>query len=462
MRRAPVESADSRLKPDRDQGPTRRRTVAYIAERWSDAGLDYGAVHGAEDFPDRLGRDLDVLVDRSDIELAAQIATKAMRELGWTVLPHRTPWGDVWLRGILVLPGRRFRVLEIDLLTRLRWACVPLAEVPVPESLCSMRGNIRIDPWAGFVKRVLLLVLSNRTDRLSSDPERLAIPADERRAVANGLMKILGSSGEKFLTAVDSRDVDWLRSQVPALRRAALRRALRGNPVKAAWLTGAWLVNEFKLHILPTRAVPVIAVVGPDGVGKSTTLRALAELLQTELRLPGVTVRHWRPEVLPPLNQLAGATPSVGEGRPPRRTAGKFPRIRLAYYALDHLLGYLAKDRILTSRAFAVCYDRCLLDMAVDPLRYGLASGHGVARMWRFLPKPDLLVLLTDEPHSIHDRKPELEESEIARQFQSWAVLVRRGDVHTSLQVCRSPEETARRLLELYVSSLSELSSSAR
>ena len=218
--------------------------------------------------------------------------------------------------------------------------------------------------------------------------------------------------------------------------------------------TVAWLINEGALHLLPTPAVPVIAVVGPDGVGKSSALVGLADLLQSELRLPGVVIRHWRPEVLPPLSRLAGAAESVDVGGPPRRTAGRFRRLRLAYYALDHTLGYLTRDRILASRSFAVCYDRCLLDMAVDPLRYGLASGRGVASLWRFLPRPDLLVLLTDIPASVHDRKSELPEHEIASQFDSWTALAERGDVDVRLSVGKDSDETARELLELYVKAL--------
>ena len=89
--------------------------------------------------------------------------------------------------------------------------------------------------------------------------------------------------------------------------------------------------------------------------------------------------------------------------------------------------------------------------MAVDPVRYGLASSRGIRLFWRLIPKPDLVVLLFDEPKRIHARKRELAAEEIERQLQEWLRLSREGQVGAIIRVDESPEETARLVSELSV-----------
>ena len=428
--------------------------MSRIARRWNESGIAYGVVHGAEEFPTRLGRDFDVLVGAADLDRARALANEVLAEAGWLVHAHETPWGDVWLRGLRVTDSGSFTCLEVDLLSRLQWACVPLAAAPLPESRAVYRDDLRLDPWAGFVKRALLLILSNQVDRLEADPDRLTIVDQARDEIVTGLQRVLGDEGAELAKAVDRRDSKWIRRRVPSLRRTALARSVLRRPVQSALEVGRWLRNEAALHLLPPRAVPILAVVGPDGVGKSSVLGEFADLLREELLLPDVRLRHWRPEVLPPLRRLVRGKSSARGPGPPRRTAGRLPAARLAYYGLDHWLGYLTRDRIAASRAFAVCYDRCLLDMAVDPLRFGLASSRGVVGLWKWLPKPDLVVLLTGDPEDIHRRKPELSEDEIEHQLERWRGLMKMGYVHAQLDQGMTPAETAREMLELYVGAL--------
>ena len=98
-------------------------------------------------------------------------------------------------------------------------------------------------------------------------------------------------------------------------------------------------------------------------------------------------------------------------------------------------------DRIDSSRQRLVLYDRCFLDAAVDPVRYGLASSRGTDFCWRWLPQPDRIILLTDEPRRIHARKAELPELEIARQLDDWHRRARAGQVHAVIPVGDSREQ---------------------
>jgi len=198
--------------------------------------------------------------------------------------------------------------------------------------------------------------------------------------------------------------------------------------------------------------------VGPDGVGKSSLL---SEIESGDHQLfNGVAIRHWRPGLLPPLSALLGRDdfrdPLPNGGFAPRRSPGRFQSLRLFYYAIDYMLGAYLKDNVESSRQRLVLYDRCLLDMAVDPVRYGLKSPAGVVALWRYLPGPDRVVVLSDDPRAIVERKSEISVEEAARQLGVWRAWSDSGEVGPVLQVDGPPSVLAERLMKIVMSEFVE------
>jgi hypothetical protein len=195
---------------------------------------------------------------------------------------------------------------------------------------------------------------------------------------------------------------------------------------------------------------PCLALVGPDGVGKSTVLRFVRQWFEQEAPFIAVDIRPWRPALLPSLGRLVGkpevtTTTSVR----PRRRPGRFHAVRLAYYYLDFVLGSWWKDRRDPSRPRLVIYDRCALDMAVDPYRFGLASSRGAGLLWRMSPKPGLIVLLCDAPERIYRRKQDIELQDMRDQLTAWFRLAAQDEIHAVVRVDAGPEDVAARVLDL-------------
>jgi hypothetical protein len=94
--------------------------------------------------------------------------------------------------------------------------------------------------------------------------------------------------------------------------------------------------------------------------------------------------------------------------------------------------------------------------MSVDPLRFGLPHSTRALWVYRLSRRLDLVILLHDLPERIGDRKRELPEEEIRRQFTSWQVLHDQGLVDQIIDVQRdSAEEVGRKIAVAVIGAVS-------
>jgi len=191
------------------------------------------------------------------------------------------------------------------------------------------------------------------------------------------------------------------------------------------------------------RVSPCVALAGPDGVGKSTALNTSREWFESRAPFVETRTRQWRPALLPPLAWFLGRSSDSNADTKPRRQRGNLHALRLSYYFFDYLLGSWSKDRNRSDKSRLVLYDRCAIDMTVDPYRYGLASRRGTRLIWRLTPHPQTLILLYDDPAQIYGRKCDLDEQDTADQMQTWLKLAARDDLHALIRADAGPSEVA-------------------
>jgi hypothetical protein len=424
----------------------RSKAALLLAEALRNAGISYGVTSGIDGFPQTIGRDIDFLVHARDRLAVVQAATKAFRAVGWELATRRRINGHYWC---FAVDRSTKTILEFDLAGPLQWGPCVFADRPFPDTII---GPFAVDSYARVVKRLILPLLAGRNEKIS----KFASEASSVSQTSNTMSKRLGNFfgadlASRFLAAVDARNADDLFKLAPQLRKAVFSRS-----ILRPWKLPRALVNRVteKLAVSPLEKpmAPVVAIVGPDGVGKSTVIHELRELLPQLLPINGVTLRHWRPFLLPPLARLAGLeVPQAGVAHPPRRQAGKFSWVRKLYYSLDFTLGTWLKDRPLSSFNKIIIYDRCYLDMQSDPLRFGLPDTKGLQSLAKLYQSPDLVVLLEDSPQRIRDRKPELSFEEIIDVYERWKVIGQDTQNFHILSASGGVEATAAQAADLIV-----------
>jgi thymidylate kinase len=405
------------------------------------------------------GRDVDILTGKNSAARLCQIAEERLAEMGYLT------WRRQNVSALLLFFRKKeddaAPFFEIDFLHTLQWTLTPF--VSGASSLGDVRtiNDVPASPWASFAKNILIQLLAGNKPKVAAKLRDAQSWLANSPEISRKLEFFVGSSlAAELQQAVQHQDLAGLWNLAPALRRSCLARSLRpghwpGLPSAAL----RWLRQSWHRYFGGRPLVPILAVVGPDGAGKSSVLAAVAEKLPERFPFWGVAHRHWRPELLPNIGALAGK-PQPEKGQPvvPRRTRGRFYFIRLAYYASDFLLGYFFKDRPARSGLTPVLYDRCFWDMYVDPLRFGLGGTRGMIALGRILPRPDLIVCLEVDPHTARERKGELNDAEVTRQNNAWRDLA--ATIRTPLHRldAREPVKTnAENIVALYMDALGQM-----
>lgn len=217
------------------------------------------------------------------------------------------------------------------------------------------------------------------------------------------------------LAAADASARGTLASVLSKLKQRIWIRTFQVRP---------WMPFEYQLTDIPRRArrfaAPtgfLIAVLGPDGVGKSTLLSSLGDKLASAFR--SRRLFHWRPSVI--FANESGpiadphARPVFGVLRSLAHLAGHFA---------DYQIGFALRIQPMLSRSGLVLFDRYFYDLAADPKRYRYGGPPSVPKMlFRAVPRPDLVLLLDAPEDVVLRRKCETTAEEIrAERERYWSL----------------------------------------
>jgi len=186
-----------------------------------------------------------------------------------------------------------------------------------------------------------------------------------------------------------------------------------------------------------------IVFLGPDGVGKTTLLRAISESLRAVF--PEQLIYRWRPAVFAKAPRLA----RLPHSKPPRSLWGSFSYLFFTW--LDFTTGYAFAIRSALSRNALIIFDRNYHDLLVDPKRYRFGGPLWLAKALSptVPPYEVFFVVLDANEQTILSRKQQLPAEEIRRQRQAYREFAGQASASVlisterELESCRSEALTA-------------------
>jgi thymidylate kinase len=427
----------------RSLSPIEREFFANFFRRLDAAKIVSIYLRNYSGFPEVIGHDLDIFFRRTDLTKALDIFRETLRQSGGELVhTHQRDYVcAVWFR------ARRGEAAAIHLdfyHGAFTWHGLPYLEEKTLIVESVMFHNFKVPRpaheasslfltsllWGGFFKT-----------RYREQIQSLLQAPQESTEFYRLLQREFGIDAKRMLTAVNERnDVnETIQDSAIQLRRSFRRRSFLRRPMTSMFRQIRFWLREFSTVLFPPGVC--IAILGPDGSGKSTVIQAVKERI--EYFFGEVELRHWRPGMLKDVGVLLKSREkttgvvSNPHGRAPHSAV--VSTLRLIYYWLDYWLGW--PSRVLKPKAknHLVVFDRYSQDMWCDPHRYRLRAPRSLLKLFTgFVPKPDLTFVLVADAETIHQRKGEVSPKVLRELLQRYNQLAQANPRIRAVD-CRRP-----------------------
>jgi len=399
---------------DAASSPTVAHFVCTLFRLLEQSSIRYCVLHGWDELPDHLSSDLDLAIHPAD-KPAIPTILESMRQNGYT--PYQ--WKNYATKGhsfyFYWTTGSATHTAAVDIIFEHRRAGMILAS---GEELVSSRLR-RGDFWIAAPDLEFSYLLAKKAAKGNASPSQ--------SLRLKQLVQTLGrEKAENVAGAIFARDLNV--RIVEACAQGSIDKELR-TLTKTSWRASRfgsasnWVryqAGELRRAIWRSSnpAGVLLAVMGPDGAGKSTVIEGLSRDFVIPMRRQ--ILFHWRPELLARRKGKGPVTEPHGQ-----TSRGLLASMAyLSVFFADCWSGYLFVIWARLVKSDFVQFDRYFHDVLVDPLRYRYGGPVWYARfLCRLLPEPDLVILLDANEDLIFARKTELTRAEIQRQRAAYREL---------------------------------------
>jgi hypothetical protein len=270
----------------------RKQAADVVTQALDDLSAGWGVLHGAEGYPDSVGRDLDVLVSPEKVGEIAREVSRKLELAGWQTSIIDRPW-----KVSQVIASREcdagIVAFEADLIGYQMWRGVVLASGPPDPSDIYLRGNsMRCDAWGGFVKRVLIQSLASNWSKLESRRDEMQPYPEEIPVVTSRLTSVCGAEkSDRYINALRSGDLAEIAKASVAVRTRILKQLLR--PSRFGRQPARWLVDKISERSLHAAHAPLVLLSVPDAWPQSSMEEVksrIADACRESLVFPSVKV----------------------------------------------------------------------------------------------------------------------------------------------------------------------------
>lgn len=221
---------------------TPRVNIATIlCQALDNAELPWAITHGAEGFPERVGRDFDILLPESFHRQAVTLVKEVAARHGWSfcLIPLKWAGAPVFL---WKLDGETLYSFEMHFINHIDWGGCMLADGKSCKYPPVRVNGLPIATWPSFAKRVLTQILAGCWNRIDERPDDFVITPDEMPHLSGPLTRLFGhKAGNRLLELIRLRDLATIRRLALAYRVRLVIRALvpgTGIRMSSSWICG--------------------------------------------------------------------------------------------------------------------------------------------------------------------------------------------------------------------------------
>lgn len=399
--------------------------LEIILKELNDSGLDYCIQNGYESMPNTFPTDVDIFYRNADEKKLDSIVKSAADKAGLLIL-QKVAMGyyhfAYWLSPALPSPGFQ---LELDFQSELSLKSMPHYYIPnrFLDRKRIYNGFYVPSPTDEIIYTIMRRTVKNNfTEKhletiikaYNTNPTNVEICL--RQELPENVVKII-------LEIIETNSISIFQKYHHALYEYVCSQSKTNNTLFKR-------ISQWKYNI--TRMLPLrflhptgmdIALLAPDGGGKSTILEALKEYGVSSFS--GVERKYIRPGMFKNMGQYKpNATPEITDNPNPhgRKPDGKIKSwIRFLFYLIDFTLGYYIKIVPLKWKSKLIVFDRYYYDYYVDMYRYHYSLSKKVPHFFSFLiPTPSITFVLYAPSDVIYERKKELTLEETERQCNAF------------------------------------------
>ena len=259
------------------------------------------------------------------------------------------------------------------------------------------------------------------------------------------------SLGQDLYRVAKRGDAGVATHWVTKMRLYLAMRRFKTAPLKTIRRVWSHWHCEWKFHRF--LALPWIGILGPDGSGKSTAIENLMKRLKFS-RLKIRTI-HW----LPKLSLDQGVVEKEQVVTDPHAQSAKSAFCSILQLCKLTFFWWFASFRYLfhlRAKKEIVLSDRFYSDLLADPKRYRYGASLKWARVFfRWLPKPDKVIVLLTSSKKILERKQEVGKDELERQLASYEKVASDWGERGIIVDCgNSPDQVADEVLKVFCKAL--------
>lgn len=281
--------------------------------------------------------------------------------------------------------------------------------------------------YKAFAPDALLYYLIKRSDKNDLGPDQIQRLRNLLLTSGNdGLDRLTPYLGKPLARSVCSRLTDGTDEQIVGLLPLLRAKLLRSQPPDVTRIASlvAWAadgVRRYRRWIKPTGIT--IAVLGPDGSGKSSAIKEMLKVVEPAFRQ--TKTMHLRPRLFGSSRSSAEA---ITQPHGKKNRGALLSIIKILYFAMDYLIGWTFLVVPLTRSSTIIVFDRYFHDLFIDPARFRYGGPMWLIRIVaNLIPKPNLVFVLDAPTATLQSRKTEVPSAETERQRSLYASLAHRG-----------------------------------